>query len=132
MYDYLIIFIYICRVEQLRYVSAKCVPFLDTTKNKVMEKTENASILNVKKTICLTPANSQSELQINALRVLNEFRLRGFVVWPEFLAEVLREYPELDSARGFRSLQAFWHNRNYDADLIEKLEVLADNLKEEA
>lgn len=97
-----------------------------------MEKTENRVQFDVKKQMCLTPADDYTEMQFKALKVINKFRMIGFSTWGSFYAEVCKEHPEMEVYINFRRLQAFWHLRNFDAEMIEKLEVLADNLKEEA
>ena len=97
-----------------------------------MEKTDNQSLNRVNKALCFTPVDAEAEMQFRAMKVRNDFRGMGFLVWGEFFAEVVKEYPEMDQSDNFKRLQAFWWLRNFDEVLIAKLELLADNLKEEA
>ena len=97
-----------------------------------MEKTEKDAFTPVKKPLCFIPIDGEAEMQFRAMKVRNDFRTMGFLSWGDFFAEVVREYPEMELLENFKRLQAFWWLRNFDEVLIEKLEVLADNLKEEA
>lgn len=97
-----------------------------------MEKTENQATLDVKKQMCLTVADEYSEHQFRALKVVSKFRMMGFPNWTAFYAEIKTQYPDAETMEVGKKLQQFWYMRNFDIEMIEKLEVLADNLKEEA
>lgn len=100
-----------------------------------MENTKNQYVEDVKigeGRLCFNPVDDEAKLRFRALNILNDFKKLGFVNRADWLAEVFGTYNELDSVEGFKTLQAFWNLRYFGTELMDKLEVLADNLKEEA
>ena len=97
-----------------------------------MEKTEKQPLIDVKKAMCFTPVDEEAVMQFRAMKVRNDFRAMGFMAWGDFFAVVVKEYPEMELMDNYKRLQAFWWLRNFDEVLIEKLEVLANNLKKES
>lgn len=100
-----------------------------------MEKTKKRPELRVKirtAPLCFSPFDDEAKLRFRAMNILNEFKYCGYVNRVDWLGEVFEAYPEMDSAAGFKTLQAFWNLRYFGIELMDKLELLIDNLKEEA
>ena len=97
-----------------------------------MEKTQTPPERDVKKPMCFVPVDETAKWEFRAMKVRNAFREMGFTVRRVFVDEVFKAYPEYNTIQGFKTMEAFWSLRYFGPELIEKLEVLADNLKEEA
>ena len=96
---------------------------------KVVKKTMRININEEK--LCFRPFDDEARLRFRALNILNDFKRMGYVNRAEWLAEVFDAYNELNTVDGFKTLQAFWGLRYFGTELMDKLEVLIDNLKEE-
>lgn len=82
----------------------------------------------MKNPICITPADDDTEMVTEALRIVNDFKTLGYRR-DEFFSAVIDKLPEYDTVEGTKKLTGYWLLRVKDSKLNDQLSELLVQLK---
>ena len=81
--------------------------------------------------LCINPVDKGIKLRVESLKILNEFKVLGFVKVSGFIGVVQQNLEEYRDYKCVKRLLAFWAGRVADADLNADLLKLLEQLKNE-
>lgn len=81
--------------------------------------------------LCIKPADQDIKIRVEALNILNEFKMLGFVKVSGFVGVVQNNLIEYKDYKLVKRLLAFWAGRVADEQLNKKLTELLEQLKGE-
>lgn len=84
---------------------------------------------DMKKTICITPADDETEVLVTAISLLNQFKVLGFVTRKSFIEAVVDMNISYHTYDNVEKLRGFWLSRVRDKFLNEDLQIILDKLK---
>lgn len=83
----------------------------------------------MKKTICITPADDESEVLVTAVSILNQFKVIGFTSRKSFIETVVDMNKDYHTYDNVEKLRGFWLSRVRDKYLNQDLQIILDKLK---
>ena len=83
----------------------------------------------MKKSIVISPVDNEMELLANAVRILNSYKVAGFVKRESFVELVMGEDTSYHNLSGMQKLNNFWAGRVKDQDLNNDLQRILEKLK---
>lgn len=81
--------------------------------------------------ITIQPADKEVKLMLDYVKIINEFRLKGFNTRGAFVNIVHDYLPELQNYKYTQRLTAYWNGRVRDAELNAKLQTVLNKLSHE-
>lgn len=83
------------------------------------------------KNVCINPFDDGIKMLAVSLKIVNEFKMLGFLKFGAVYEMVIEKYPEYDSKKGYFLLSNYWNVRVKDAKLNELMLGVLDNIKNE-
>ena len=107
------------------------LPYSSVKINKpiIMPKLDTPIFKGMKKTICITPADDESEVLVTAISILNQFKVLGFNTRRSFIQTIADFKPEYHDYDNIEKLRGFWQSRVRDKFLNDDLQIILDKLK---
>ncbi|WP_271856114.1 hypothetical protein [Patiriisocius marinus] len=92
--------------------------------------TSQKQIKDMKKSICIVPFDDAMAVRINAARIINAFRTKGFGrdAFVQVVGEINEDYKCFDSVK---MLYRFWDGRLYQEQVNIDLDIVLSQLKAE-
>jgi hypothetical protein len=84
----------------------------------------------MEKSFCITPANEEMKVTIQAVYLLNAFK-ETFEHKRSFLQVMADKMPKYNSMEGFNQLTAFWNGRMRNQEINNDVETVLEMLKSE-
>lgn len=81
------------------------------------------------KQVIINPFDEQMKVQIDAIKILNDFKLSGFTKRESFVELIMGEDKSYHSIQGMNKLNNFWSGRIKDKSLNDDLLKIYENLK---
>lgn len=81
--------------------------------------------------ITILPVNKVMATRVESVRLLNEFKGRGFNNLSSFRNVVICELPEFNTYEKMVQLNNFWQVRHFNSELNSKLNLIIEKLKAE-
>lgn len=79
--------------------------------------------------ITISPFDRQMELRINALKILNDYKVLGFTKRESFVELIMDEDRSFHNFSAMTKLNNFWSGRVADDELNNDLERILDKIK---
>jgi hypothetical protein len=96
--------------------------------NNSCAKIWHANYKGMKKLICITPADEDTQVLTEALRIVNDFKILGYRR-EDFFRLVIDRLPDYDTMDGVKKLTGYWLLRVKDPELNEQLSEMLLNIK---
>jgi hypothetical protein len=81
--------------------------------------------------ICIKPVDDRIKVRVDALNILNQFKMRGFTEVSAFVGVIQDKLPKYKSYHELKHLLNFWASRRFNEDLNNELSQLLEDLKNE-
>lgn len=81
--------------------------------------------------ITIMPADHTQKVRVEAINVLNEFKVLGFDSRSKFINVVVQVLPEYENYKRMQELYAFWQTRVFSQEVNTRLARVVEQLKAE-